>query len=156
MAEPVRFRAIVELGGRTATGFEVPPEVVERLGRGRRPAVTVTLGGHTYRSTVATMGGRFLLPLSAENREAAGVSAGDEVEVTLTPDSAEREVAVPEDLARELAGDDPARQFFDGLAYTHRKEWVRWIEEAKKPETRANRLASTMEALRAGRRSRSS
>ena len=156
MAEEVRFRAIVELGGRTATGFEVPPDVVERLGQGRRPAVTVTLGGHTYRSTVATMRGRFLLPLSAENRQAAGVSAGDEVEVTLTPDSAEREVAVPADLARELAGDDPAGQFFDGLAYTHRKEWVRWIEEAKKPETRAYRLAATMEALRAGRRNRSS
>lgn len=151
---PMKFHATVELGGRTATGIEVPGEVVEALGPGKRPAVLVTIGGHTYRTTVAPMGGRFLVPLSAENRTAAGVAAGDEVEVGIEPDTAPREVTVPGDLADALAADSKARETFGGLSYTHRKEWVRWIEEARKPGTRATRLAKTVEALRAGKRAR--
>ena len=72
----------------------------------------------------------------------------------IEPDTAPREVEVPADLAEALAGDDAARATFDGLAFTHRKEWVRWVEEAKKPETRATRLAKTVESLRAGKRAR--
>jgi hypothetical protein len=150
----MRFRATVELGGKTATGIEVPEDVVAALGSGNRPPVTVTVGGHSYRTTVARMDGRFLVPLSAENRTAAGVAAGDQVEVDIEPDSRPREVAVPGDLAAALAGDDTARANFDGLSFTHRKEWVRWIEEAKKPETRATRLAKTVESLHAGKRAR--
>ena len=150
----MRFRATVELGGKTATGIEVPPDVVAALGSGNRPPVTVTLGGHTYRTTVARMGGRFLIPLSAENRTAAGVAAGDQVDVDIEPDATPREVETPADLAAALAHDDAARAAFDGLSYTHRKEWVRWIEEAKKAETRATRLAKTVESLRAGKRTR--
>ena len=150
----MRFRATVELGGKTATGIEVPEDVVAALGSGNRPPVTVTVGGHRYRTTVARMGGRFLVPLSAENRAAAGVAAGDRVEVDIEPDSGPREVAVPADLAEALARDDTARANFDGLSFTHRKEWVRWIEEAKKPETRTTRLARTVESLRAGKRAR--
>jgi hypothetical protein len=150
----MRFRATVELGGKTATGIEVPEEVVTALSSGGRPAVTVTIGGHTYRTTVARMGGRYLVPLSAENRAAAGVAAGDQVDVVVEPDTAPREVVVPADLADALAGDDVARATFAGLSYTHRKEWVRWVEEAKKPETRATRLARTVESLRAGKRAR--
>jgi Bacteriocin-protection, YdeI or OmpD-Associated/Domain of unknown function (DUF1905) len=149
----MRFRATVELNGKTATGIEVPEEVFATLGSGR-PPVTVTIGGHAYRTTVARMGGRYLIPLSAENRTAAGVAAGDEVDVDIEPDAAPREVEVPADLAAALAGDDTARATFDGLAFTHRKEWVRWIEEARKPETRATRLAKTVESLRAGKRAR--
>ena len=148
------FRATVELGGKTATGIEVPEKVVAALGSGNRPPVTVTVGGHSYRTTVARMGGRFLVPLSAENRAAAGVAAGDQVEVDIEPDRGPREVAVPGDLAAALARDDTARANFDGLSFTHRKEWVRWIEEAKKPETRATRLAKTVESLHAGKRAR--
>ena len=150
----MKFRATVELGGKTATGIEVPGDVVAALGSGNRPAVTVTVGGHSYRTTVARMGGRFLVPLSAENRTAAGVAAGDQVEVHIELDSGPREVAVPGDLAAALAQDDTARATFDGLSFTHRKEWVRWIEEAKKPETRATRLDRTVESLRAGKRVR--
>jgi len=150
----MRFRATVELGGKTATGIEVPEDVVAALGSGNRPPVTVTVGGHSYRTTVARMGGRFLVPLSAENRAAAGVAAGDQVEVDIEPDRGPREVAVPGDLAAALARDDTARANFDGLSFTHRKEWVRWIEEAKKPETRTTRLARTVESLRAGKRAR--
>ena len=150
----MRFRATVELGGKTATGIEVPEDVVAALGSGNRPPVTVTVGGHSYRTTVARMGGRFLVPLSAENRAAAGVAAGDQVEVDIEPDRGPREVAVPGDLAAALARDDTARANFDGLSFTHRKEWVRWIEDAKKPETRTTRLARTVESLRAGKRAR--
>jgi hypothetical protein len=145
----MRFRTTVLLGGKTATGLPVPAEVVEALDAGRQPKVHVTIGGHTYRSTVAVRGGQFLIPLSAENRTAAGVAAGDEVEVELTLDTAPREVEVPADLAEALAADPAARKVFDGLPFTHRKEYVRWIEEAKKPETRVNRVAKTLEKLRA-------
>jgi hypothetical protein len=150
----MKFRATVELGGKTATGIEVPEDVVAALGQGSRLPVTVTVGGHSYRTTVARMGGRFLVPLSAANRTAAGVAAGDEVDVDIEADTAAREVEVPADLTEALARDDAARAAFDGLSYTHRKEWVRWVEEAKKADSRATRLAKTVEALRAGKRTR--
>jgi hypothetical protein len=148
----VKFRSTVELGGKTATGIPVPDEVVAALGSGRRPAVKVTLGGHTYQTTVAPMGGRFFVPLSAEHREAAGVAAGQDVEVEIVPDAGPRELELPADLADALASDDQARAFFEGLSFTHRKEWARWIEDAKKPETRQTRLTRTIELLRAGQR----
>src|SRR3712207_320856 len=128
------FRTTVVQSGKTATGLQVPDDAVAALGGGRRPPVTVTLGGHDYRTTVAPMGGAFWIPLSAEHREAAGVQAGQEVDVRVELDTAPRETPVPEDLAAVL--DDGARAFFDGRSEERRKEWVRWVEEAKKPETR--------------------
>lgn len=145
---------MVELGGKTATGLQVPDDVVSALGGTKRAPVRVTIGGYTYRTTVASMGGRSLVPLAAEHRTAAGVAAGDEVEVSIELDDSAREVDVPVDLKEALASDDDARAFFDGLAYSHRKEWVRWVEEAKRPETRSTRIAKTVEALRDGRRTR--
>jgi Bacteriocin-protection, YdeI or OmpD-Associated/Domain of unknown function (DUF1905) len=150
----MRFRAKVELGGKTATGIPLPEDVVAAMGSGKRPKVRVAVGGHSYRTTVAPMGGRYFVPLNKENREAAGVAAGDEVAVDIEPDAEPRTVAVPADLAAALAGDAAARAFFDGLSYTHRKEWVRWVEEAKKAETRATRIAKTVASLHAGERSR--
>ena len=154
MTESIRFRTTIELGGKTATGFPDPDEVVAALGAGKRPAVRVTVGSHTYRTTIAPMGGRFLVPLSADNRAAADVAAGDEVDVQIEADNNPRDVAVPADLADALTRNQQARDFFDTLAYTHRKEWVRWIEDAKKPETRATRLTATLDALRSGKRTR--
>ncbi|MFD2092685.1 YdeI/OmpD-associated family protein [Blastococcus deserti] len=148
----MEFRTTVVLGGRTATGLQVPDEVVARLGGGKRPPVVVTVEGYTYRTTVAPMGGAFWIPLAAEHREAAGVRAEQEVEVSIELDTAPREVAVPDDLAAAF-GDD-VRTAFEGLAFSHRKEWVRWVEEAKKPETRAARIAKTVESVRAGRKTR--
>lgn len=148
----MRFHSVVELGGRTATGIPVPDEVIEALGSSRRPPVTVTLNGHTYRTTAVRMAGRFLVPLSAENRQAAGVAAGEEVAVDIENDAAPREVDLPDDLAAAM--DPAARAAYDGLAFTHRKEWVRWVEEAKRPETRATRIEKTVAALREGRASR--
>jgi len=146
----MRFESRVELGGKTATGIEVPAEVIEALGAGRRPPVTITVNGYTYRTTAVRMGGRFLVPLAAEHREAAGVAAGDEVVVEIENDSAPREVALPDDLAAAM--DEPARTTYDALSYTHRKEWVRWVEEAKKPETRATRIEKTVAGLREGKK----
>ena len=102
---PMKFLTVIELGGKTATGFRVPEEVVQALGSGKRPAVTVRIGPHTYRSTVAAYGDVYMLPLSAENREAAGVAAGDEVEVEVALDTAPRVIEVPDDLAAALDAD---------------------------------------------------
>lgn len=148
----MEFRTTVVLAGKTATGLQVPDDVVAALGAGRRPPVVVRVGGHTYRTTVASMGGAYWVPLSAEHREAAGVRAGEEVDVVVEHDPAPREVALPEDLA--AAFDDAVATAFDGLAPSHKKEWVRWVEEAKKPETRAARIATTVESLRAGKKRR--
>jgi hypothetical protein len=146
----MRFDSVVELGGKTATGIPVPDEVIEALGSSRRPPVTITINGHTYRTTAVRMGGQFFVPLSAENREAAGVAAGDDITVDLEADTAPREVAMPDDLAAAM--DDEVRAAYDGLSYTHRKEWVRWVEDAKKPETRAARIQKTVAGLREGKK----
>jgi Bacteriocin-protection, YdeI or OmpD-Associated/Domain of unknown function (DUF1905) len=148
----VDFRTTVVLGGKTATGLQVPDDVVAAMNAGKRPPVVVTVGGYTYRTTVAPMGGDFWIPLAAEHREAAGVQAHEEVDVTIELDTAPREVALPDDLAAAL--DEPTRAAYDALSFTHRKEWVRWVEEAKKPETRTARIEKTVESLKAGRRTR--
>ena len=145
------FRAVVLLGGKTATGIRVPPDVVAGLGPGKRPAVRVTIGGHTYRSTVAVMGGEFMIPLSAENRTLAGVAAGDEVDVSLELDTEPREVTVPPDLRQALDADTAAGRFFDGLSYSQKRGFVLPIEGAKSPDTRARRIARAVTALREGR-----
>ena len=150
----MRFRATVQLNGKTATGIEVPDEAVAALGQGQRPPVKVTIGSYSYRTTVARMGGRFLISLSAENRTAAGVAPGDEVEVDLELDDAPREVEVPADLAAALGQDDAALANFEALPYSHRKEWVRWITEAKKPDTRTTRITKTVQSLHEGKASR--
>ena len=151
----MRFRATIELNGKTATGIEVPEEVVAGLGAGQRPPVLVTLGDYTYRTTVARMGGRFLVGINAEHRANAGVAAGDELDVEIINDTAPREVTVPDDLAAALTSDSAASAAFDDLSYTHRKEWVRWIEEAKKAPTRADRVVKTVATLHEGRANRS-
>src|SRR5688572_33087160 len=100
----MRFRAVIEQSGKTATGITVPVEIVEALAAGKKPAVSVTLNGYPYRSTIASMGGEYKIPVSAEVREAAGVTAGDDVSVELALDTAPREVTVPADFAAALGG----------------------------------------------------
>ena len=148
----MKFRSTVELGGKTATGIQVPEDVVEALAAGKRPAVTVQVGAHRYRTTVAPRAGRFYIPLSAENREAAGVQAGDDVEVEIDVDTEPRVMEAPDDLAQALALDDRAREFFDTLSYSHRRAYVDWITSAKKPETRERRIGQAVEMLAEGRR----
>ena len=132
----MRFHARIELDGKTATGIRVPAAVVESLGAKKRVPVRVTIGGHSYRSTIAPMGGEFLIPVSAENRKGAGVVAGDEVDVDIEVDTEPREVAVPADLAEAMAGDGAASAFFAGLTYSQKRGYTTWIEDAKRAETR--------------------
>jgi hypothetical protein len=147
----MKFRATIELGGKTATGIEVPATVVEKLGAGKRVKVLATIGSHTYRSSVAPMGGRFMLPVSAEVRDAAGVAAGAVVDVNLELDTAERVVEVPEDLAAALKRDKKAKAFFEGLSYSQQRWFTLSVEGAKKPETRQRRVDKAIEMLREGR-----
>ncbi len=149
----MKFKAKLKLHGKTATGFEVPPEVVEELGAGKKPPVQVTINGYTWRSTIAPRGGIFLIGISAVNREGAGVAAGDLLEVGLELDTEMREVEVPPQLAVELARDAKAKAVWDSLSYTQRREHAESITGAKKPETRERRLAKTMKMLREGRKS---
>lgn len=139
------------LDGQTAAGFGVPDEVVAGLGKTRRSPVRVTINGHTYRSTVAIMGGEYLVGVSAENRQRAGVAAGDEVEIQLELDTAPREVTVPADFAEALAGDAEARRFFESLSYSQKRWFVLGIEDAKTEETRRRRIGKAIARLREGR-----
>jgi hypothetical protein len=136
----MKFTATILLSGKTATGIEVPEHIVEGLGGGRRAAVNVTINGYQYRSTVAPMGGVFMLPISAEHRAAAGVNAGDNVLVTLTLDTEERTLTVPVDFRKALAGDAKALRCFDGLSYSRKQRFTLPIEQARTPETRARRI----------------
>ena len=147
----MRFRATILLGGKTATGIEVPPEVVASLGPSKRPPVLVTINGYSYRSTVAPLGGVFMLPVSAEVREHAGVAAGDEVDIDIERDTEPREVAVPPDFATALDGDAAARRFFDGLSYSNKRRFVLSIEDAKTAETRQKRIIKAVSMLREGK-----
>ena len=147
----VAFRATIKLGGKTATGIEVPDDVVAALGSSRRPAVRATIAGYTYRTSVASMRGRFMLPISAAVREAAGVAAGDEVDVELELDTEPRVVEVPPDLAAALARDSDAADAFERLSYSHKRRHVLAIDDAKTDATRQRRIAKAVEMLRAGR-----
>lgn len=143
----MKFRTHVE-PPEPMRGLEVPQEVVEALGGGRRPRVTITINGHSWKSRVAIMRGRYLLGLSNANRRAAGVAVGDEVEVEVDFDAELPVVDEPVDFARALDADPVARAAYDRLPYGRRREHVRAIETAKRPETRARRIEKALETLR--------
>jgi hypothetical protein len=140
---------VLQAEGMNATGLAVPAEVVAAFGKGKRPKVKVSLNDYTYRSTVAAYGDVFMLPLSQERREAAGVQAGDEVEVTLELDTEPRTVEVPDVLAAALA-ENNVRPAFDALSNSMRKEYVRQVTSAKAEETRQRRIAKIVARLNEG------
>lgn len=143
----MKFRAVIELNGKTATGFEVPTDVVDALGAGKRPPVRVTINGFTYRSTVAVMGGRYLVGVSAENRAGTGVSAGDEVDVDLALDDQPRQLTIPADLQQALDANPAARTRFEKLSYSAQQRHVLPLEAAKTAETRQRRINRTLTDL---------
>lgn len=147
----MRFTTTLELGGKTATGFRVPPDVVEALGKGKRPPVLVTINGHTYRNTVAVYGDVYMLGVAAEHRAAAGVEAGDRIDVELELDTAPREVEVPADFAAALDAEPEARRFFESLSYSNKRRFTYSIEDAKSAETRQRRIDKSVQQLREGR-----
>ncbi len=144
----MKFRARVE-PPEPMRGLEVPQEIVEALGGGKLPAVTITINGHSWRSRVAIMRGRHLIGLSNANRQAAGVATGDEVEVEVEYDPEPRIVTEPADFASALDADPAARDAYNRLPYGLKLQQVRAIESAKKPETRRRRIEKAIEVLTA-------
>jgi hypothetical protein len=147
----VRFHTTILQGDKSATGIQIPDEVVEALGAGRRPPISVTIKGYRYRSTVAVMGGVYMVGVSADNRAGAGVKGGDDVDVEIELDTAPREVTVPPDFASALDAEPNARNTFEGLSYSNKSWHVLQIEGAKTDETRQRRIAKSVEVLKAGR-----
>lgn len=144
----MRFETTVSLSGNN-TGIEVPPDVIDALGAGRKPPVIVTVNGYEYRSTVAVMGGRYLIPFSSDKRAATGIQGGDHLVVDLEVDTAPRIVNVPDDLAAALDATPGARDAWDRLAPSHRKAHVNAVEGAKTDETRQRRIAAAVAKLTA-------
>jgi Bacteriocin-protection, YdeI or OmpD-Associated/Domain of unknown function (DUF1905) len=147
----MRFRARVE-PNEPMRGLEVSPQVVDALDAGKRPPVIITINGHSWCSRVAIMRGRYLLGLSNANRQAAGVATGEDVDIELELDTEPRTVIVPEDLARALDAHPAARAAYNRLPHGRKREQVRAIESAKKPETRKRRIEKALAALHASGR----
>jgi hypothetical protein len=142
------FRTRVLQARVNATGLPVPAEALDELGAGKRPAVVVTVAGYVYRTTVGTMGGQQLLPLSAAHRAASGIAADDEVEVAIEVDTAPREAVLPEEVAAAFAAEPALAQAFGALSSSRQRALVDPIGEARTDETRARRVAKALAALR--------
>jgi hypothetical protein len=146
----MKFRTRILQAGKTATGIELPTKIVEALGAGKRPPIRMTINGYTYRSTVAVMGGKFMVGVSADVREAAIVAGGDEVDVDVELDTAPREVNVPPELRKALTRNPDAKRFFDQLSYSKKRLYTVPIEKAKTDETRQRNLDKAINELRNG------
>ena len=144
----MRFRARVLLGGKTATGVEVPAKVVDALGSTKRPPVRATINGYTYRSSIAPMGGTFMLGISEDVRSNAHVAAGEMIDVDVELDMHPREVEVPPELARALAKDVKVKKYFETLSYSGKLRLVAPIANAKTAETRERNVAKAMDELK--------
>lgn len=145
----MRFHATVRLDGKTVTGIEVPADVLDGLGGGKRPKIVVTINGFSYPSSVGSMGGRSLIPVSAEVRKKAGIAAGDEIDVEVVPDTEPRAIVVPEDLAAALSAAPAARAAFERLSYSNQRRHVQAVEQAKTAETRQRRIGKVLSDLSA-------
>jgi len=148
----MRFHTTIEQAGKSATGFRVPADVVTALGAGRQPKVRVTIGAYSYPSSIARRGDRYLIPLSAAHRTAAGLSAGEEIDVDIALDTNSRETDLPEELAAALADAPDAAARFTALTPTQRGYFSAAVADAKTPETRARRVAKAIASLRAGQK----
>lgn len=148
----IKFRTTLLQAKKTATGIQVPDEIVEQLGAGRKPPVKATINGYTYRSSIAFMGGVFMLGVSAAVRESAGIEGGDEIEVELELDTQPREVAIPPSLQKALDKNASAKQFFEGLSYSNKHRYVLPIEQAKTEETKQRRIEKAIADLNAGKK----
>jgi len=140
------------VGDGNKSGIEVPDGIVEGLGAGKRPPVVVTINGQSYRSSIAVMGGKYMVGVSSANRELTGASAGDTVEVGLEVDTQPRIIEVPQDLAAALDAEPGAKAFYETLNYSSQRRYVEPIGDAKTPETRARRVAKVVEDLKAGKK----
>ena len=146
-----KFRTTLVRGDGTTMGMIVPPEIVEALGKGKRPPVKITINGFTYRNTVAVIDGDFMVGVSAENRAGAGVAGGDEVDVDIELDTEPRVVTLPLDFAAALDAEPDARITFESLSPSNKGWHVLQVEGAKTDETRQRRIEKQVDALREGR-----
>jgi hypothetical protein len=133
------------------TGIEVPPAIVEALGAGKKPAVSVNVNGYAYRSTIAVMGGRYMIAFSADKRAATGIKGGDKIEVTLELDTAPRVMEVPPDLQKALDRNKAAKAYFATLSYSNQRRHIDPINDAKSDETRARRIEKSVALFAEGR-----
>ncbi len=148
----ITFKTTLLLAKKTATGICVPDNIVERLGAGKKPPVKVTINGYTYRSTIAVMGGVFMVGVSAEVREKAGVSGGDEITVDLELDTEPRELELPADFKAALNSNNAAKAFFEGLSHSNKQRFVLPIGQAKTEETRQRRIKKAITDLAEGKK----
>jgi Bacteriocin-protection, YdeI or OmpD-Associated/Domain of unknown function (DUF1905) len=151
MPEALRLRTTLQPYGPAAAVILTDEQVAAVGGGAKTPPVRVTVNGHTFAGRIARRGGDSLIGFSRAVREAAGVTPGEEIEVEIALDDAPRKVDVPAELTAALDGDAEARRAFDALAFTHRKEYARWVAEAKRAETRERRVAETLRMVKEGR-----
>jgi Bacteriocin-protection, YdeI or OmpD-Associated/Domain of unknown function (DUF1905) len=147
----MRIHTTIRQTGKTTTGIEVPPEVLDQWGAGRRPPVRVTINGYTYRTTVGVMDGVSMISLSAQHREGAAVAGGDEVDVDIEHDTAPRCVEVPEDFEAAMDASPSARRTFDAASNSNKGWHVSQVTSAKTDETRERRIAKSIAMLEEGR-----
>jgi hypothetical protein len=150
----IQFRTTILQAGKTATGIQIPDDVIEKLGTSKKPPVRISINGYTYRSTVAVMGGKFMVGVNAENREKAKVAGGDTVDVEIALDTEPREVTVPGDFAAALNRNAKAQRYFEGLSYSKKKAFADGIEGAKTSETRQRRIDKALADLKEAARGR--
>ena len=141
------FKTILLQAGKTATGIKIPPEIIETLGAGKKPPVKVTINGFTYRSTVAVMGGNYMVGVSAENRAGARVNGGDKIEVTIELDTEPRELELPIEFKKALDKNAKAKKAFESLSYSRKKVHVLPIAGAKTDETRQRNINKAIDVL---------
>ncbi len=152
VGEKQTFRAVIEKADNGSAFVRIPFDVEEVFGK-KRVGVKATIDGSSYRGSLVRMGGPcHLLVVPMEIRDQIGKSFGDEIEVTVEKDTEPREIIIPHDLRDALAGDPEAKASFDQLPYSHRKEYVQWIEEARRDQTRRRRIGQALELLKRGGR----
>ena len=141
------FKTTLLQGGKTATGIKIPPEIIETLGAGKKPPIKVTINGFTYRSTVAVMGGDYMVGVSAENRLGAKVNGGDKIEVAIELDTEARELELPIEFKKELDKNAKAKKAFESLSYSKKRVHVQPIASAKTDETRQRNINKAITIL---------
>lgn len=147
----MEYRGVLESTGGNNAAFVIPDDLVERLGAGGRPKVAVTVAGMVFRTSIAKMGGQYLLGINKARRDEAGLGVGGTYSLVIEPDTAGRTIELPVELAAAIDGDPAAREFWDQLSFSNKRRFAEPIEAAKKPETRERRIAKAAEALRAGK-----
>ena len=152
MSTTQKFKVELIKGDGDTAGFVIPDKIVDALGQGKRPKVTVTInGGFSYPNTVAVMGGKYMIGISKERRKLAGVTPGETIEVTLTLDTAPRVMEVPPDLQKALDEDKAAKAYFATLSYSNQRRHIDPINDAKTPETRARRIEKSVALFHEGK-----